>query len=111
MTAISRFSVVSVSLFGPAYAHNTLIIAWFAFEGKSHPHIVKTMDIYSDYNRHIFLFQEYANRGNGMDFVKSGNHVSEEQMRVWSQHIYTAMDFLGDLGISHRSIHPKHILL
>ena len=79
--------------------------------GRSNDFIIRTTDIYVDYNRHVYMFQEYANRGNGMDFVKSGNQATEQQMRLWAQSIYQAMDFLGDLAISHRSIHPKHIML
>ncbi len=32
-------------------------------------------------------------------------------MREWAGQIYSGMDFLGDSGIVHRSISPKHILL
>ena len=32
-------------------------------------------------------------------------------MREWAGQIYSGMDFLGDSGIVHRSISPKHVLL
>ena len=65
------------------------------------------MDIFVDNKRHIFLFQEFANRGNGMAFIKQGNQATEQQIHSWSQIIYSALDYLGEKAISHRSLHPK----
>jgi len=82
-----------------------------SLSGKESPCLIATLDIFVDENAHIFLFQEFANRGHGMDFSKSGGLATEGQMLLWAQSIHGAMDYLGGLGISHRSIHPKHILL
>ena len=70
------------------------------------------MDIFSDEGRHIYLFQEYANRGNAYDYLKNGkNVITEKHVCKWAQSIYNGMDFLGGMGISHRSIQPKHVML
>lgn len=37
--------------------------------------------------------------------------MPESQLVEWVQQIYRAMDFLGDIGVCHRSITPKHVLL
>lgn len=69
------------------------------------------MDIFVDpSNSHIYLVQEYANHGHGMDYFKGGGLASEEQLVSWARSLYGALDHLGSLGIAHRSIHPKHIL-
>lgn len=55
--------------------------------------------------------QQHASSGNAIDYVRAGNSVSEEQLCRWAQHIYSAMDFLGSMAVSHRSIYPKHLML
>ena len=81
--------------------------------GQKSPFIISTMDIYADENRHIYIFQEYANRGNAYDFVKNPKNpaLSEKQVSGWGLSVVGAMEFLGNMGISHRSIQPKHMLL
>ena len=69
------------------------------------------MDIYTDQGRYIYLFQEFADQGNAYDYARSTKPVTEKQVCKWAQSIYNAMDFLGGVGISHRSIQPKHMLL
>ena len=78
--------------------------------GKKHPFILPTMDIFSDENKQIYIFQEFANKGNLTDYMRA-KFVTEKQMAKWAQSIYRAMEYLGDVGIVHRSIQPKHILL
>lgn len=79
--------------------------------GKKHPCIIATWDIfYDEYNR-IFLFQEFANYGNGQDFMRKELPLEEGQVLHWAQSIYRGLEFLSDIGIAHRSIHPKHVLV
>ena len=67
------------------------------------------MDVYFDEGRHIYVFQEYANRGNAYEFVKNPKNppLTEKQVSKWGLAIVNAMSFLGSIGISHRSIQPK----
>lgn len=67
--------------------------------------------MFVDENASIYLFMEYADEGNAMDYLRANKQVSEQQMCLWAQNIYRAMDFLGTMAISHRAIYPKHLLL
>ena len=50
--------------------------------------------------------------GNLQEYIKQNNvYVPEQLMAEWAKQIYRGMDFLGDAGICHRAINPKHILL
>lgn len=60
----------------------------------------------------MVIFQEYAQYGNLRDFLKVNRvYVPEVQVCQWASQLYRAMDFLGDNGICHRAICPKHVLL
>lgn len=79
--------------------------------GKKHPCLISTWDIFYDKDNRIFLFQEFANLGNGQDFMRKERPLEEGQVLRWAQSIYRGLEFLGDIGIAHRSIHPKHVLI
>lgn len=80
--------------------------------GKRSPNCIGTWDIYFDDAGRVVIFQEFALLGNLKEYLKQNNvYVPEEQMHDWAVQIYRAMDFLGDAGICHRSINPKHILI
>ena len=80
--------------------------------GKRNPWLISTWGIYYDTNHRIALFQEFAIHGNLLEYVRSSNlYVPELQLIGWAQNIYNGMDFLGSIGLCHRSISPKHILL
>lgn len=80
--------------------------------GKRHNFIIGTWDIFFDPNGRLVVFQEYAPHGNLLEYLKAGSvFVTEVQLAEWAHNIYNALDFLGDIGVCHRSISPKHILL
>ncbi|KAH7641346.1 protein kinase-like protein [Dermatophagoides farinae] len=81
------------------------------FVGRKCPDIVGTFDIFYDQTRRIYLFQELANRGNCLEYLKAGTFVEPTQAIRWSYSIWNAMDFLGNCGVVHRGIRPKHIML
>lgn len=75
-------------------------------------HQKATYDIFYDDAGRVVIFQEFAPHGNLKDYLKANNvYVPEPQLREWAGQIYRGMDFLGDAGICHRAISPKHILL
>ena len=43
--------------------------------------------------------------------MQNNVYVPEQLMALWAKQIYSGMDFLGDAGICHRAINPKHILM
>lgn len=67
--------------------------------------------MFSDEQNYIYLFQELANRGNCLEYLRAGNYVDLKQMCRWAVQIWSALDFLGENAIAHRSIRPKHILV
>lgn len=80
--------------------------------GKRHPSLIGTWDIFFDSAGRVVIFQELALHGNMSEYIKQNNvFVPEAQMADWARQIYRGMDFLGDCGIAHRAINPKHILL
>lgn len=79
--------------------------------GKKHPHIIQTWDLFHNpENNAILIFQELANKGSLLSYLQS-NQMDEKQAGSWLWQILKALDYLGDVGISHRSIQPKHVLL
>jgi len=78
--------------------------------GRKNQFIIQTMDIFVDERAHIWLLQEFGTGGNAFDYSRH-HSLTEGQMLNWAQAIYQAIDWLGDLGIAHRSIQPKHLLL
>lgn len=68
---------------------NDMFLKVLRHVGQKHPSIIQTCDIYADEGRHVYLFQEYANRGNSYDYIKSGkNTLTEQQVSKWGQSIY-----------------------
>ncbi|KAI2810286.1 Serine/threonine-protein kinase brsk1 [Blomia tropicalis] len=78
--------------------------------GKQSPFIIATLDIFVDKQNELLIFQEYADLGNGYDLLRNNFKINEPLVQQWAKDIYFAMDFLGNMGICHRSIYPKHLL-
>lgn len=82
--------------------------------GNTNPHIISTFDIFCDDDRQVYIFQEFASKGNAHDYIKSASNdslVDESTALGWAQSIYSALDHCGALGIAHRAIEPSHVLL
>lgn len=92
-------------------ANDSLFLKILRILGKKQSNIIQTWDIFhnSD-NNQLLIFQEFANRGSLVGYLDS-NPVDESQVGKWSHQLHKAIDYLGDIGITHRSIQPKHILL
>ncbi|XP_027202043.1 testis-specific serine/threonine-protein kinase 1-like [Dermatophagoides pteronyssinus] len=90
---------------------NDVFLKILRFIGRKSQNIVGTYDIFYDQTRRIYLFQELANRGNVLEYLKAGTFVEPTQAIKWAFSIWEAMDFLGSIGVAHRSIRPKHIML
>lgn len=72
--------------------------------GKQSPFIIATLDIFVDKQNELLIFQEYADLGNGYDLLRNNFKINEPLVQQWAKDIYFAMDFLGNMGICHRSI-------
>jgi serine/threonine protein kinase len=79
--------------------------------GKKHPQIIQTWDLFHNAETNqMYVMQELANRGS-LDKHLEANPCDEQQAGKWLSQILKALDYLGDVGISHRSLQPKHVLL
>ncbi|KAI2807279.1 hypothetical protein BLOT_009242 [Blomia tropicalis] len=78
--------------------------------GKKHPNIIQTWDILLKGNT-IFVFQELAPYNNLSEFVNKKGVLNEDKAQTVARQTRLALDFMGDMGISHRSITPNHMLL
>lgn len=81
--------------------------------GKKHPFIVATWEIFLDEQEQCtYVFQEYANRQDMAAYLaKNTKPLSEVQVCEWARQLFKALDYLGDMGICHRAIKPKNVLL
>lgn len=70
--------------------------------GKKHPNVIQTWDvIYKDST--IYAFQELAPYGNMVDYMaKNGLIKDESTAQEIGRQMRRGMDFLGDMGVSHR---------
>ena len=80
--------------------------------GRRNPYVIGTWDVFFDTNGRVVIFQEYALYGNLQQYITQNNvYVPEPQLHEWAQQVYLGMSFLGDAGVCHRAINPKHLLL
>ncbi|XP_017461809.1 PREDICTED: probable serine/threonine-protein kinase DDB_G0277165 [Rhagoletis zephyria] len=72
---------------------------------------LKTWDVIH-HDGSIYVFQELAPYGSMAEHLKKkGSQLSEEECQLVACQLRTGMDFLGDMGVSHRAICPRHLLL
>ncbi|KPM05947.1 serine/threonine kinase-like protein 3 [Sarcoptes scabiei] len=78
--------------------------------GKKHQYIVQTWDLFLNDKNSLEIHQEYCPLGDLDRFVRS-NSLSEQQIALYAWQLLKGLDFLGDIGISHRNIQPKNLFL
>ena len=78
--------------------------------GKKHPNIIQTWDVIAK-DGSVYVFQELAPYGNMDDYMSKKGALTEAQTQDVAKQVRLAMDFLGDMGVVHRSICPRHVLL
>jgi len=92
--------------------HRSMYLKTLKQIGSDHEELIRTWGIYFDANMRVVVFQEFAQYGNLQEYLKQHNViVPEHNVREWAQQLLRGMDFLGDLGMCHRAISPKHVLL
>lgn len=89
---------------------NDMYLKFLRFLGKKHASIVHTWDMFFDDKKNIEIFQEYCSNGTLEKYVAS-KKVTEEEISLYAWQLLRGMDFLGDIGIAHRDIHPKNLVL
>ncbi|OTF80226.1 Calcium/calmodulin-dependent kinase-like protein, partial [Euroglyphus maynei] len=81
---------------------------------RKHPSIIQTWAIFHDSSQQqILVIQEYLAHGSIELYLKGKNHSCFEERKVSeiAQQLAMALDFLGDMGISHRSLSPRYIMI
>lgn len=78
--------------------------------GKRNPHIVPTWEVFKRDDT-VYVFQEFAYDGNLADMLARDGPFKEELVQSCAQQLRRALDFLGDMGLCHRSISPRHLLV
>lgn len=78
--------------------------------GKKHHKVVFTFDLFAD-SATVYVFQEYIEQGNMVEYLDTKPATSERQAQFWAKQVYDALDFLGDQAIAHRNITPHHLLV
>ena len=77
---------------------------------RKHPSIIQTWDVsYSD--NIVLVIQEYAPGGTMKEYIRNHGSMAENSVRHLAKQIYLGMDFLGDVGLTHRSLKPAHVLI
>ena len=74
--------------------------------GKKHASIAHTWELFVDEKGDIEIYQEYCANGSLEKFV-TDRGLDEKEISLYAWQLLRGMDFLGDIGISHREIHPK----
>lgn len=74
-----------------------------------HPNIIKLLEIIET-NSKIFLINEYL-PNNLLSYIESEKKLTEEKALFFFKQLISALNYLHEMGISHRSISPENILL
>ena len=85
---------------------------WKLLLQLNHPCIVRLLMLYEvvKTNKMILLMQR-AKMGNLDQVVQQYGHVSEDLSKKWTRDLLWALDYLHNLGIGHRRVHPRHVLI
>lgn len=76
----------------------------------NHPHLVHTHSIFQRRFKY-FIFMRYMEHGDLLDFILSQGAVQEDQARVWTRQIASAVKYMHELEIAHRDIKCENVLL
>ena len=74
-----------------------------------HPNIIKLLEIIET-NSKIYLINEYLPK-NLLSYIESNKKLSEEKALFFFKQLISALNYLHEMGISHRNICPENVLL
>ena len=89
---------------------NSLYLKTLKHLGKKHASIAHTWDIFDNAGK-IEVFCEWCANGNLQDYMEKQGSLDETEATLYAYHLLRGMDFLGDIGIAHRDIQPKNLVL
>ena len=73
-------------------------------------HIINVQSIFQQGSR-VFIFMDYADNGDLLDYVKCNGAVSEEQTQLWFWQMASGLKYLHSNNIAHRDLKCENILL
>lgn len=90
-------------------AKNSLFFKVLRHLGKKHPGIIQTWDVFSKDGNTVYVLQEFAIHGPIDKYLNKP--VDEKTGKFLAKQMFMAMDYMGDMGIAHRALHPGHVLV
>lgn len=77
----------------------------------SHPNIIQLYDIFRS-NKRIFIFMEFAGKGDISGYIKKNGALTEEKTYIWFKQMSDGLNYLHtEVHIAHRDIKIDNVLL
>jgi len=111
-TSMNR--MVAVKIMSPSLTDDPEFVARFRQEARTvasleHPHILPVID-FGEQHGTLYLVMRYVNGGTLNDVIEKGPLPPPQALRYLTE-IGEALDYAHSLGIVHRDIKPKNVLL
>lgn len=90
---------------------NPLYLKIIKHLSKKHPNIVQVWDIFQNDDGVISVIEDYSHAFPLDRFLMQFGPQTELMVHFWCRQIYSALDFLGDMGICHNNLMPKYLML
>ncbi|KAI2797587.1 hypothetical protein BLOT_014121 [Blomia tropicalis] len=89
---------------------NSIYLKFLRHLSKKHASIVHTWEVFADNAKNIEIFQEFCSAGNLQDYINK-KKIDELEIALYGWQLLRGLDFLGDIGICHRDIQPRNLML
>jgi serine/threonine protein kinase/formylglycine-generating enzyme required for sulfatase activity len=111
-TSMNR--MVAVKIMSPSLTDDPEFVARFRQEARTvaaleHPHILPVID-FGEQHGTLYLVMRYVNGGTLADVIEKGPLPPPQALRYLTE-IGEALDYAHNVGIVHRDIKPKNVLL
>lgn len=76
----------------------------------NHPYLIRVHSILQRKNKY-FLFMQYCENGDLLDFIRTNGAIDEKQSRQWFSQLIRGLKYLHDRDIVHRDLKCENVLL
>lgn len=90
---------------------NPLYLKIIKHLSKKHPNIVQVWDIFQNDEQVITVIEDYSHAFPMDRYLAEFGPQTELVVHFWCRQIYSALDFLGDMGICHNNLMPKYLMI